>query len=173
MTLEGKTINLEVQVIAANLNYNLLLGRSWTLVMFCIVSMLFRMLCFPHEWKIVTVVQITFFSSSSSNGNMPYVGNTDIPYESIRAGLFKDSAFMGKFSLPPPNVASINMISTSHNPWIVPHLDQVDSFGNVIPLSPLEQAYQAIVLASAVTSEIHATLSMHLDVYSQSLWLGS
>lgn len=41
------------------------------------------------------------------------------------------------------------------------------------PLSPVEQAYQAVVLASTVTFESHATLSMHLDVYSQSPWLVS
>lgn len=113
ITLEGKTINLEVEVIDANLNYNLLLGRSWTLAMFCVVYTLFYVLCFPHEGKIVIVDQLAFLSSSSSNGNAPYMGNTDIPYESVGVGIFKDSSLMGTFSLPPPNVAFINVISTS------------------------------------------------------------
>jgi hypothetical protein len=136
---KGKTVELEVEVVDANLNYNLLLGRSWTHAMFCVVSSLFRVLRFPHEGKIVTVDQLSFFSSGSSNGNVPYVGNTEIPYESVGAGLFKDSALMGTFSLPPPNVHFINMISVSTDPWIIPTLDQIDSFGDAMPLSPLEK----------------------------------
>jgi len=62
-----------------------------------VVYTLFRVLCFPHEGKIVIVDQLAFFSSSSSNGNVPYVGNTDIPYESVGAGLFKDSTLMEIF----------------------------------------------------------------------------
>ena len=65
------------------------------------------------------VDQLYFFSSGSSNDNVPYMGNTEIPYESVGAGLFKDSALMGNFTLPPPNVTSINMISVSMDPWII------------------------------------------------------
>jgi len=65
------------------------------------------------------------------------------------------------------------MISTSHDPWIVPHPDQVDYFSHVMPLNPTEQDYQVIVLVSMATSKSHANLSMHLDAYSQSPWLGS
>jgi len=36
--LEGKTIELGVEVVDVNLNYNLLLGQSWTHAMFCVVS---------------------------------------------------------------------------------------------------------------------------------------
>jgi len=141
--------------------------------MFCVVSTLFCVLCFPHEGKIVTVDHLAFFSSNSSNGNVPCVGNTNIPYESFGAYLLKDSTLMGTFSLPPSNVASVNMIYTPHDPWIVPHPDQVDSFGNVMPLNPAEQGYQVVVLDSTITSESHATLSMHLEAHSQSPWLGS
>ena len=30
ITLQGKTVNVEVEVVDAKLNYNILLGRSWT-----------------------------------------------------------------------------------------------------------------------------------------------
>jgi len=141
--------------------------------MFRVVSSLFHVICFPHEGKIVTINQLAFFSSNSSNGNVPYVGNTNIPYESVWVGIFKDSSLMGKFSLPPPHVTSINMISTSSDPWIILTPDQVDSFSDAMLLSPLEQAYQQVVLASTIVSKSHTTLSMHLDMYSQSPWLGS
>lgn len=164
--LEGKTVKLEVEVIDANLNYNLILGQRFTNAMLCVVSSLFFVLHFPHKGKIVTVDQLAFFFSGSSNGNVPYVGNTNITYESIGVGLLKDSDLMRTFSLPPPHVTSVNIISTSYDSWIIPSLDQVDSFGDVMLLSPAEKAYQAGVLASASTFEIHTTLSMHIDAYS-------
>lgn len=136
--------------------------------MFHVFSYLFRVLHFPHEGKIVTVDQLSFFSFGASNGNIPYVENTNTPYESVGASPFKYYALMGNFSLPPLHVMSINIISIFTDPWIVPSPDQVDSFGDVMPLSPLEQAYQEIVSTSMVTSKRHFILSMHLDTYSQS-----
>lgn len=52
--------------------------------MFCVVSSFFRVLHFPHEGKIFTVDQLSFFTSGSLNGNVPYMGNTKIPYESMK-----------------------------------------------------------------------------------------
>ena len=65
INLEGKTVKLEVEVVGANLNYNLLLGQSWTNAMFFVVSSLFWVLHFPHEGKIVTFDQLSFFSFGS------------------------------------------------------------------------------------------------------------
>jgi len=78
--------------------------------MSCVMSSLFRVLRFPHEGKIVMVDQLYFFTSISSNANVPYVGNTEIPYESVFTGIFKESALMGTFTIPPPHVNSVNMI---------------------------------------------------------------
>ena len=55
ITLKGKTVNVEVEVVDAKLNYNLLLGCSWTHAMLCVMSTLFHVLKFPHEGKIVIV----------------------------------------------------------------------------------------------------------------------
>jgi len=51
--------------------------------MFCVASSSFQVLRFPHEGKIFIVNQFSFFSSSALNDNVPYVGNIDIPYESV------------------------------------------------------------------------------------------
>ncbi len=67
---------------------------------------------------------------------------------------------------------SLNIIAF-YDPWIVPSLDQFDYFSDVMLLSPVEQAYQFFILSSMAAFEIHTTLSMRLDVYSQSPWLGS
>jgi hypothetical protein len=71
-------------------------------------------------------------------------------------GLLKDSTLMGTFPIPPPDipppfVSSINMISTivhetpeSYDPWIVPNPGDCLHYGDKMPLSLVESAYQAI-----------------------------
>jgi hypothetical protein len=63
---------------------------------------------------------------------------------------------MGTFPIPPPDVphtfvALINMISTSvhgisasYDPWMVPNPDDHLHYGDKMPLSSVESAYQAI-----------------------------
>jgi hypothetical protein len=61
--LEGKTVCVEVEVVDVPLDYNILLGRSWTYAMTTVVSTIFRVLCFPHEGQIITVDQVILLSS--------------------------------------------------------------------------------------------------------------
>ena len=51
---------VEVEVVNAPLNYNLLLGRIWTYAMQDVVAIVFRVLLFPHEGRIVTIDQLSF-----------------------------------------------------------------------------------------------------------------
>lgn len=101
------------------------------------------------------------------------MGNTKIPYDSAGACIFKDSALTINFSLPPPNITLINMISLPTDPWIIPTPDQIDSFGDSMLLSPLEHAYKGIVFSSTDGSKSHAIFSMNLNTYVKSPWLGS
>ena len=43
------------------MDFNLLLGRDYTYAMGVLVSSLFRVVCFPHEGRIVTIDQLSFF----------------------------------------------------------------------------------------------------------------
>jgi hypothetical protein len=52
ITLEGKSVNVEVEVFDAPLDYNLLLGHSWIDSMRAVVSTLFRVVHFPHQGKV-------------------------------------------------------------------------------------------------------------------------
>jgi hypothetical protein len=120
VTLEGKTVQVEVEVFDAPLDYNLLLGRSWIDSMRAVVSTLFHVVHFPHQGKVVTVDQLAFFNSDTRTGNVSFIAKTPPGYENVGVGLLKDSSLMGTFPIPPPDVprpsvASINMIST------VPH----------------------------------------------------
>ena len=58
--LAGKAVSVEVEVIDATLDYNLLLGRSWTYAMSAIALAIFRVVVFPHEGKLVTFDQLNF-----------------------------------------------------------------------------------------------------------------
>jgi hypothetical protein len=81
-------------------------------------------------------------------------------YENVGVGLLKDLSLMGTFpipplDIPPPFVASINMILTfvietheSYDPWIIPSSDGCLCYGGRMPLSPVELAYQTIQSAT-------------------------
>ena len=56
--LGGKTVAIEVEVVDAPLDYNLLLGRNWMYSMQAVASSVFHVVCFPHNGKIVTIDQI-------------------------------------------------------------------------------------------------------------------
>ena len=53
--LGGKTFTIEVEVVDAPLDYNILLGRNWMYNMQVVASFLFQVVCFPLDGKIVTI----------------------------------------------------------------------------------------------------------------------
>ena len=53
-------MSIEVEVIDAPLDYNLLLGRNWTYAMSAVASAIFCVVVFPHEGKLVTIDQLDF-----------------------------------------------------------------------------------------------------------------
>jgi hypothetical protein len=79
IVLEGKTVTVEVEIVDASLDYNLLLGHSWVYAMSVVVSTLFYVLHFPHQGKIVTVDQLAYFNSDSRIGSVPLVENIRPP----------------------------------------------------------------------------------------------
>jgi hypothetical protein len=151
--LEGKTVQVEVEVFDTPLDYNLLLGHSWIDSMHTVVSTLFCVVHFPHQGKVVTVNQLALFNLDTRTGNVPFIAKTPPGYENVSVGLLKDSLLMVTFPIPLPyvprsSVASINMISTlihelptSNDPWIVPNPGDHLLFGNTMPLSPVESTY--------------------------------
>jgi hypothetical protein len=166
ITLEGKTVQVEVEVFDAPLDYNLLLGCSWIDSMHTVVSTLFHVVHFPHQGKVVTIDQLAFFNFDTHTRNVPFISKTPPGYENIGVGLIKDSSLMGTFLIPPPDVprssvASINMISTlthelpvSHDPWIVPDPGDYLCYVDEMPLSLVESTYQAIHSATPSTPSL-------------------
>lgn len=66
---------------------------------------------------------------------------------------------MGVFPLSPtdpPLTIPMNMISTntSHDRWIIPHPEQLESYGTITPLSAIEKSYVEIVAAETPAASI-------------------
>ena len=66
-------------MVNAPLDYNLLLGRNWMYSMQAVASSVFRVVCFPHNGKIVMIDQMAFKNppvSASSEASVPKVENS-------------------------------------------------------------------------------------------------
>jgi hypothetical protein len=73
---------------------------------------------------------------------------------------------MGNFPLPPPDISL-----ESYDPWVVPSPTQYEKYGDQIPLSLIELAYQAIQYTYVSSSDNDDQRNLILDAYSQFSWL--
>ena len=80
ITLEGKTICIDVMVVQGPLDFNLLLGSDYVYAMKAIVSTLFRVMYFTHDGNILNVDKIFFVKpdhcmnpSHQTSLNVPHV----------------------------------------------------------------------------------------------------
>ena len=51
----SKIVMVDIEVVNKELDYNLLLGRSWTYTMTAVVSTVFIIIQFPLDEKVITV----------------------------------------------------------------------------------------------------------------------
>jgi hypothetical protein len=167
--LGDKTVTVDVEVVDAPLDYNLLLGRSWFYTMTVIASSVFRCVQFPHQGKIVTIDQLDFYTldaHASTTNNIPFLGDHKIMYESVGVGFLKDSSLVGTFPTPLPpttqHISMVDMILTmayqaleSYDPWIVPIPLEFDVLGDTMPLSPSKTSYVSIQFASPSSDDQH------------------
>jgi hypothetical protein len=161
--LGGKTVCVEVEVVDAPLDYNLLLGQSWTYAMQVVVATIFRVLFFPHEGRIVTIDQLSFSRPDPALGasTVPMIDNPQADVVNIGVGLCP--SLMGTFDYPPPH-DDVNFISNHHkakifhvsafrttyfqNLWILPSpsatMDETGHSGVSMPLSATEVVYSLV-----------------------------
>ena len=104
--LGGKTVSIQVEVVDAPLDYNILLGIKWFYPMKAVTSIIFWTLQFPHLGNIVTIDQLDFcspdFTTPTAN-NIPMIGQSPTPYQLVGVGMLKDSTLMGVFPSTPPS----------------------------------------------------------------------
>ena len=60
ITLARKKVLIDIEVVNAQLDYNLLLRRSYLYAMRAVASTVFYLMMFPHQGNIVTVDQLTY-----------------------------------------------------------------------------------------------------------------
>jgi hypothetical protein len=154
---------VEVEVVDAPLEYNFLLGRSWTYDMQVVATTVFRVLLFPHEGRIVTIDQLSFSSPDLALGpsTVPMIDNPQPGVINVGVGLCP--SLMGTFDKQPPH-DDIKFISNHHkvdifqvlsfrttyleDPWILPSpsapMDETGHPGMSMPLSTAEVGYSLV-----------------------------
>jgi hypothetical protein len=186
MQLGGKTMCVEVEVVNAPLNYNLLLGRSWNYAMQAVVATVFRVLLFPHEGRIVTIDQLSFSRPDNSLGasTIPMIDNPQPGVVNVGVGLCP--SLMGTFDYLPPQ-GDAKFISDHHKVeifhvssfrmtyftdlWILPSpsamMEGTGHPGMSMPLSTTEVEYSLVQQAS---SNPDPTPAQEFDPLLEPIW---
>ena len=76
--------------------------------MIVVALLVFRTLQFPHQEKIVTIFQLEYYFpdiTATMTNNVPMLGKSPPPYQSVGVGILKDSSLMGVF---PSNIDPLN-----------------------------------------------------------------
>jgi hypothetical protein len=103
VTLGGNSICMEFEVFDPLLNYNLLLGRSWTYSITTVILKVFWIIFFPHEERIVTNDQVesNLSNVAANHGTIiPWIENSQATTKSISCGMYP--SLMGYFDSPAP-----------------------------------------------------------------------
>jgi hypothetical protein len=143
-----------------------LLVDSCFFKMTVVVSSVFWVLHFPHQEKIVTIDQLVFFTldfRSNASYNIPFFTDSHGSYMSFGAGMFKDSSLIEYFPFPPPSSTLVNYLFNmiylftngslrSSDPWVVPHPEENENYGDSMPLTMVDIFYQVIQSTSTDTS---------------------
>jgi hypothetical protein len=119
--LGRKTVCVEVEVVDASLEHNILLVRSWTYAMQAVVTTMFQVFLFPHEDRIVTIDQLSFSHPDPSSG-VSTVRMIDNPHPDIvNVGDGLCPPLMGTFDHLPPT-------SNVHFMSVIPDQPQAQIF---------------------------------------------
>ena len=77
-----------------------------------VASTVFRIGQFLHIGRIVTINQLDFCTpdvTTSTTNNIPMLGSSPPPYQSIGVGMLKDSSLMGIFPSTPPSMDTMTV----------------------------------------------------------------
>jgi hypothetical protein len=118
--LGGKTILIDIEVIDAQLDYNILLGCSYMYAMKAVASSVFRTIMFPHNGNIVTIDQVSHYKPNPS-ANIDNIlslihTNKDVyPLVEMGPGIFKDPSLLGTYHGAPPLIPPNHVCVVSSN----------------------------------------------------------
>jgi hypothetical protein len=105
--LGGKTILINIEVINAPFDYNVLFGCSYMYAMKEVASSVFQTMIFPHNGKIVTIDQVSHYKpnpSSNIDNILPlfHTSHDTYPLIEMGPGIFKDPLLLGTYHGAPP-----------------------------------------------------------------------
>jgi len=97
-------ILIDIEVVDAPLNYNILPGRSYMYAMKkAVASLVFCTMMFPYEGKVVTIEQLTYYEPRATTNLekvCPTIGasqQTTPSYTELGPGVYKDSTLLGAY----------------------------------------------------------------------------
>jgi hypothetical protein len=113
--LRGKTILIDIEVIDALLDYNILFGRSYMYAMKAVASSVFRTMMFPHNGKIITIDQVSHYEpnpSANLDNILPLIHTNQDTYPLVEMGpgIFKDPSLLGTYHGAPPLLHPANQV---------------------------------------------------------------
>jgi hypothetical protein len=105
--LGGKIVIIDIEVIDAPLDYNILFGCSYMYSMKEVASSIFCTMLFPHNGKIVTIDQLTHYEPNHSDNIdnvLPLIwSSVDISsVVDIGPRIFQDPSLLGSYQGDPP-----------------------------------------------------------------------
>jgi hypothetical protein len=120
MELGGKTILIDIEVIDAQLDYNILFRCSYMYAMKAVESSVFRTIMFPHNGKIVTIDQVSHYEpnpSANLDNILPLIHTNKDAYPLVEMGpgIFKDPALLGTYHGAPPLLPPNHICVVSSN----------------------------------------------------------
>jgi hypothetical protein len=89
--LGGNMVEVEVEIVDAPLDYNLLLGCNWTYSMIIAMSSVFHTLCFSHEGNIMMIDQLAFVYASPNTfvgPSIPMIENSQLEIDTISVRMY-------------------------------------------------------------------------------------
>jgi hypothetical protein len=113
--LWGKTILIDIEVIDAPLDYNILFVHSYMYTMKAVASSIFRMMMFSHNGKIITIDQVSHYELnpfSNIDNILPLINKSHDTYPLIEMGprIFKDPSLLGTYHGAPPLLHPSNQV---------------------------------------------------------------
>jgi hypothetical protein len=159
---EAKPFSSNIEVIDVTLDYNILFRRSYMYAMEAVASSVFRTIMFPHNGKIVTLDQLSYYEpnpSANVDNILPLIHtNQDVyPLVEMGPGIFKDPSLLGTYHgappLLPPNQVCVITSNQSHiedtlPPQETPVIPDVSAVAASLPPEPP---------ANSTTPTVHET----------------
>jgi hypothetical protein len=174
--LRGKTILIDIEVIDAPLDYNILFGRSYKYAMKVVASSVFRTMLFPHNGKIVTIEQVSHYKpnpSTNIDNIIPLIHTSHDAYPLVEMcpRIFKDPSLLGTYHGSPPLLHPSNQVCivSSNGTHTEDTLPPTEAYIiSDIPLITTLPSQYVITEISSAHGDKNSTSSAHSDKNSTS-----